>query len=265
MPKRELAPKTQYQYSKVLAKAFGDLPPNVEVASALEWPESRLSMLRAATLDWGERNEVDVGEVLGAIPKPFVPKKQRHMPTAEDVEKYVDFLKRREVAPIYRATIRFLLAMGLRVEEFLSLDRERVQHALSGKLYVVRKGRKEETLPVSKHAQEQLLLLLSTPARVANGSTGVGHQWDSVYEIFTAGSQIVAYNLILRRVKRYARLAGVDEKLWSPHVFRHLFASRMMKEGAPLPILQRALGHASYQTTAKYMHVDTEDLAKYMK
>ena len=62
-----------------------------------------------------------------------------------------------------------------------------------------------------------------------------------------------------RRFKRACRLAGVEEEIHF-HCLRHGAATKMIMSGAPLPAVQRILGHANIQTTMIYTHPSIEDL-----
>jgi integrase/recombinase XerD len=55
-----------------------------------------------------------------------------------------------------------------------------------------------------------------------------------------------------------ARRAGIPLRV-SSHWLRHCHASHSLDHGAPLPLIQRTLGHASLNTTSAYLHARPED------
>jgi len=67
-------------------------------------------------------------------------------------------------------------------------------------------------------------------------------------------------NNISREVKRIAEKAGV--KGVSPHVFRHTFASELVRKGEDISRVQELLGHSTITTTQIYLHASTADLQK---
>jgi integron integrase len=59
---------------------------------------------------------------------------------------------------------------------------------------------------------------------------------------------------IQRAVKQAVRRAGVPKQI-TCHVFRHCFATEMIRAGCDIKLLQKLMGHSDLRTTAKYLHV----------
>lgn len=57
-----------------------------------------------------------------------------------------------------------------------------------------------------------------------------------------------------RIVARAAAQAGVPKAV-SPHWLRHAYATHALRRGAPLPVVQHALGHARLDTTGVYLDI----------
>jgi site-specific recombinase XerD len=63
---------------------------------------------------------------------------------------------------------------------------------------------------------------------------------------------------VLRKV---VKKAGI-EKAVTPHTFRHCFATHLLDAGTDLHTLQVLLGHASLNSTAGYLHLSCQKLAR---
>lgn len=63
---------------------------------------------------------------------------------------------------------------------------------------------------------------------------------------------------ITRIVRNSAKRAGLEEAV-SAHWLRHAHATHSLDHGAPLPLIQQTLGHASLETTQRYLHVHPDD------
>jgi len=59
-------------------------------------------------------------------------------------------------------------------------------------------------------------------------------------------------------VRAAAQRAGIELAV-SPHWFRHARASHALDRGAPIHLVQATLGHASIQTTGRYLHARPQD------
>jgi site-specific recombinase XerD len=61
-------------------------------------------------------------------------------------------------------------------------------------------------------------------------------------------------------LRRLATVAGVRRR-FAPHQLRHAHAVEMAREGVPLPVIQRQLGHAHLGVTSVYLQgIDTSEI-----
>ena len=68
----------------------------------------------------------------------------------------------------------------------------------------------------------------------------------------------LGHSAVWRVVRAAATRAGLPVGT-SPHWLRHAFASHALDRGAPLPLVQAGLGHASVATTSRYLHARPND------
>jgi site-specific recombinase XerD len=54
-------------------------------------------------------------------------------------------------------------------------------------------------------------------------------------------------------VRRYAAVAGIPDRLAHPHALRGYYATTLAVEGVPIQEIKARLGHASIETTARYL------------
>ena len=67
-------------------------------------------------------------------------------------------------------------------------------------------------------------------------------------------------------IKKYARKAGIpDPERVHPHMLRHTCATLLRRQGVPLRIIQKILGHASIKTTEIYDTVALYDILEAFK
>lgn len=150
-----------------------------------------------------------------------------------------------------RAIISTLVFAGLRRQELLDLRVTDVQPDGSGSL-LVRSGKGGKSRTV--YPCHECLTALQEWIAVRSECT---HNWlwarDRSHRM---GDEGLAS--LVETVKATAGLAGHDNI--KPHSLRHNCATRLMRNGADLRSIQAFLGHSQLETTAVYLHTDTERL-----
>ena len=80
------------------------------------------------------------------------------------------------------------------------------------------------------------------------------------------GSPITAgqsHNNIQKQLYRYARRFGLRNI--NPHALRRGFAKNLLKKGADLTLISKALGHSDLSVTTRYLHLDKEEVAENLR
>ena len=151
--------------------------------------------------------------------------------------------------------MRLMLAAGLRVGEAVAVATEHVDWSTGRLMIRDGKGSRDRTVWLDDRLLGELGAWMDRRP-----------QSDAGLLLPTrTGSQVHTSHL-RRSVKRYARMADVDESdRVSPHTLRHTFATRLYEATTDLRLVQRALGHADVRTTQIYTHVADVDLADAMR
>ena len=151
-----------------------------------------------------------------------------------------------------RAMLEFLYATGLRVSELASLRLTDVDLSV-GLAKPFGKGRKERLVPLGQVARGWVTRYVSKARpRLLKGRS-------SPYLFVSQRGGPLSRMGIWTIVRRHGLTAGVDRVL-TPHVLRHSFATHLLEGGADLRAVQAMLGHADISTTEIYTHVTRERL-----
>jgi integrase/recombinase XerC len=150
--------------------------------------------------------------------------------------------------------MELLYGTGMRVSELVGLDVDDIDFS-GARLKVRGKGKKERLLPLADmHMTLVKDYLHAIPAMLQKGS----EQDASALILNRRGGRLSARN-VLELVKQYLRKTGLPDT-YSPHSFRHTFATHLLSAGADLRSIQELLGHESLSTTQKYTHLDLQVL-----
>jgi integrase/recombinase XerD len=150
-----------------------------------------------------------------------------------------------------RAILEVLYATGLRASELTGLRVLDVDLEL-GVLTCLGKGRKERLVPLGREARRWVALHLQ---KVRSEEPGRQSPWLFLGRHGARLSETGLWGI----VRRHAVAAGL-ERVLTPHVLRHSFATHLLEHGADLRALQEMLGHADISTTQIYTHISRERL-----
>lgn len=148
----------------------------------------------------------------------------------------------------HRVVIMFIYSTGARVSECVNvkvsdIDSKRMQvNIREGK------GLKQRYVPLSP-------LLLGTLRRY-HRLYKPGH-----YLFEGAGGHGTHLGVsAVREICRKARyMTAHINKRYTPHTFRHCFATHLLEQGTNLLVIQRLMGHSDLSNTLKYLHVQQLD------
>ena len=166
------------------------------------------------------------------------------VPTREEVAALMQACSRKAPTGLRnRALIATLYRAGLRCQEALDLRLRDVDRD-AGTIRIRRgKGGKARTVGIDPSAMAVIERWID--ARAARGLNG-----GPLFSTLKGGP--VATSYVRALLPRLARKAGIDRRV-HPHALRHAHAVELAREGVPVPIIQRQLGHASLGTTTRYL------------
>lgn len=189
---------------------------------------------------WAIREEICTTNFAKFVRLPEREKKEKEIFTDDEIEKL-----RKDGSEAARIVL-MLLATGMRIGELFSLPLEDYH-----KTYVIGGSKteagKNRVIPIMPEGREHFEYF----ANHADGPLLLsGYTGQKVYANY-------------RNRDYYPLLDRLGIKRKNPHVTRHTYTSRAVKEGMPPEILQKILGHANYSTTANvYTHIDIDTLVK---
>lgn len=145
-----------------------------------------------------------------------------------------------------RAMLELIFSTGMRISELVNLKRSQIDG--SGKIFILGKGKKQRFVYLTPRAKEHLdqylqlrvddnpHLFIPTRGRNANQA-----------------KKRISTNYLQEKIKKYREILQINVPT-SAHSLRHGFATYLAERGAGAPAIQMLLGHASLNTTTRYVH-----------
>lgn len=170
-----------------------------------------------------------------------VPKERDYL-TEEEALSFIKAIKH----PVVRVFTTTLFYTGVRVSEALALRPEDV-NLNSGWIHVKNgKGNKSRNIPISDKLKRVLMDY---------------EQWrvDSNQYFATEKTGALSIGRVQAIIKETRESLGCEKHI-TAHVFRHSFASQLVKKDVNIVSISKLLGHSSLKTTSIYTHTSKEQL-----
>ncbi len=168
----------------------------------------------------------------------------------EDLELIFNSFDDQERDILNNVIFEFLYSCGLRVSELCNLQFNDLN--IENKILRIKgKGDKLRYVPISDTALNKLTLYL---------------MYRKEYDIFKSnyifinqkGKQITR-QFVYNELQRTTDELNIKNK-YSPHSFRHTYATHLLEGGADLRYVQELLGHSDISTTQIYVHLQNKQL-----
>jgi len=154
------------------------------------------------------------------------------------------------------AMLRLMGDCGLRNSELRTLTMRAIRrprvNSVHHQLFVRGKGDVEREVPIPSDTHAALEAWL----RVHPERHGGGLRDDDVIFVRLARDRSrgpISQQALAKSVLRYATIAGVPQRLAHPHALRGYYATTLAGERVPIQKIKARLGHASIETTARYL------------
>ncbi len=151
-----------------------------------------------------------------------------------------------------------MLQLGLRCAEVARITLADISPG-ADTLLVHGKGGHERLLPITDEARAVLVEYLADHPEATAGPLVRSHH------NYRKGVSADLVSRIVGDAMRTAEVKLVRGDGVSAHALRHSFATDLVHGGAPLPIIQRALGHASLRTTGRYVTASPAELRDHLE
>jgi integrase/recombinase XerD len=186
------------------------------------------------------------------------PKKLPRILTAAETQAILDACEhlrdRFLCAVLHECGVRIGEALGLRHEDIAAAERQITIVPRVNDNGARSKSRSPRVIPVSA----QLIRLWADYLAGEYGDLNSDYVFINLFA--EPRGRPLAYPAVYDLVKRLRRRTGID---FDPHWWRHSTATRMLRDGVPLEVVSKLLGHASVTTTsAIYGHLSAEDARK---
>lgn len=161
---------------------------------------------------------------------------QRTILTQDEVDAFANVHTNKKITETAKQLFMFQCYTGLAYADAISLTPQMFSHE-NGKVYIIR-TRQKTGVPYR-------ITLLPPALKIAEA-----------FNFSSPQISIAEYN---KNIKRLAKLAGITKNV-SSHTARHTFATWALRNGVPIEIVSKMLGHTNITTTQIYAKILAQDV-----
>lgn len=154
---------------------------------------------------------------------------------------------------MYRTGIRITTLGNLRNKHF---DFDNMEINLEGS---IQKGRSLLRLPMDQQLSDHVQLLIEQNNKVRDF---YGKKNDFIFITQKGGSINNTKSnstTLTKQINKYANKYGI--KNVNAHAIRRAYAKNLLKQGANIALISKALGHQDLSTTTQYLHLDIQEVS----
>ena len=185
-----------------------------------------------------------------------VPKAKKKLPqiiSESEMEKFFYTIPDKSIYDIRdKCIFESIYSCGLRVSELVSLEINKI-NLEDEYIRVLGKGSKERLVPISFNLTTVLKNYIQNSRPLLVNKKNV--QFLFLNRFGNKISRQSVWSIFKKKLKFI-----INKSEYSPHSFRHAFATHMLNNGADIRVIQLLLGHVDISTTQIYTHVAKKNI-----
>ena len=181
---------------------------------------------------------------------PKIPKRKKIIFKNSEIQKLMQFDTNTFLGSRNYCIMAFLFSTGMRISELTSLRLDDIDLELE-LINIIGKGDKQRYVPISSPLKNLIIRYFKK-----RNSYVTEHNLRSRYFFISRSGRMMCPTNVQDIFRKVKKQYGIDKKRFSPHTFRHTFATDYLLNGGDVFSLQKILGHSNLNTTKEYVDMD---------
>jgi len=205
-------------------------------------------------VEWAVRNDYAEYNFMAFVDRPKPEKKLPEYLTEDEISRFMNSIDlKNKYGMRDRAMFELLYGSGIRASELENLTHYNLD-LVERKIKVNGKGMKDRYIPLPDGTADWLTSYLEQKKK------GLFPKNNESIEIFlNFYGEPIGRRGVLKLAKGYGMKASINKNM-GLHIFRHSYATHLVRNGANLFAVQRLLGHESITNTTIYVHLALDDV-----